>query len=567
MIDELVITNLGVISAAELQFGPGLTVITGETGAGKTMLLTGVQLLLGGPADPGVVREPAQRASVEGTFLIPDHGALRDRAEDAGAEIDDDALLLARTVPAQGRSRAFAGGRSVPRSVLAELGAFLVVIHGQAEQLQLRQPARQRATLDRFAGPAHAKVLAAYREVWTKLAELREQLHEWQARGRERELEAAHLRAGLEIIEALQPQEGEDAALREEAERLTNVEDLRSAATAAYGALSGHEDTPEAPDALSLVAHAAQALSAVSDPQLGGLAEQLHAATHQLTDIAAELRSYLDDLAADPQRLAEIHQRRAALRDATLRLVLTDPDELTTWSATAAQRLAEIADPEDAVAHLRQQLTAAEAELRELAQQLSRGREAAATTLGEAVTAELAGLAMPGARLQVTLQQREELGPWGAEDVAIELQPHPGAPPRPLGAGASGGELSRVMLGLEVVLADAHTGHAGQPTFIFDEVDAGIGGQAATEVGRRLARLAQHRQVIVVTHLAQVAAFADHHLLVEKTGDATATATTVVRLTEEDRLRELARMLSGQTDSTVAQRHAAELLQLAAVAR
>ncbi|HLS49901.1 MAG TPA: DNA repair protein RecN [Actinomycetaceae bacterium] len=566
MIEELTISNLGAIDAAHLEFGPGLTVITGETGAGKTMLLTGLELLLGGPSDPGMVRSAAERAAVEAVFLVSEDGPVRARAQEAGAEIDDGALVVARTLPAQGRSRGFAGGRSVPRAVLAELGAGLVVIHGQSDQLQLRQPARQRATLDRYAGQEHRETLAAYRRVWHRLGDLREELEHWHAHSRDRQQEAAHLRAGLELLETVAPLSGEDTALRDEAERLTNVEDRRAAASAAHGALSGSDETPEVTDAVTLVAQAAQALGS-EDPDLAALGERLTAATHQLTDVAAELSAYLDGLEADPHRLAHIHERRATLREATTRLMLNHPDELADWSATAAARLAALEDPDESLGAIREAIAQAETELAKLGQTVSAGRARAADELSAAVSVELEGLAMPGARLHVELAARADLGPWGAEDVSIELTPHPGAPPRPLGVGASGGELSRVMLALEVVLATRPGPTSAPATMVFDEVDAGIGGRAATEVGRRLARLARHRQVIVVTHLAQVAAFADHHLLVRKTSDTTATATDVVGLTEADRLQELARMLSGQTDSTVAQRHAAELLELAAVAR
>lgn len=566
MIEEIAIADLGAITSARLELGPGLTVITGETGAGKTMLLTGLELLLGGAGDPGAVREGTERATVEGTFLLEAGGPVARRAQEAGAAVEDGALLVSRTVPAGGRSRAYAGGRTVPRALLGELGEHLVTIHGQSDQLRLRSPARQRATLDDYAGPEHRAVLADYRGVWARLTEAEEELAHWQARSSDREAEAARLRAGLTLLEDLEPRAGEDAELRAEAERLTNVEDRRDAATTAYTALGGSRDEPSAPDASVLVAQAVQALDG-DDPLLRGLAERLTATTHQLTDITADLVTYLDDLAADPQRLQHVHERRAALRDATVRLALTDVDELAAWSRDGAQRLSELDDPGDAAARIEGEVRELRERLAGFAIQLTAGRRRGAAELGDAVGEELGGLAMPGAALHVSLHELAEPGPWGGEDVSIALRPHPGAPPRPLGQGASGGELSRVMLAIEVALAARGAADGRLPTFVFDEVDAGVGGRAATEVGRRLARLAATTQVIVVTHLAQVAAFADHHLLVTKESDDTTTATGVARITDERRRQELARMLSGQEDSTVARRHAAELLELAAVAR
>ena len=556
MIEEITIENLGVIVSARLELGPGFTVISGETGAGKTMVLTGLDLLLGGRGDPAMVRTDAERAVVEGTFVVtPDLAA---RVEDAGGTLDDDALLLARSLPARGRSRSFAGGRSVPQSFLAELAGDLVTVHGQSDQLRLRSPARQRALLDGFAGAT--ELLGQYRAAWHELSELRTALEEWQARSDERAGQAARLRAGLELLESLDPEPGEDDALRAEAERLGNVEELRLAAGRAHSAVAGTGEGATV-DATVLVDEARRALDA-PDPQLHALGERLAEISALLADLGTDIAGYLSSLEADPNRLQTVHERRAALRDAALRLAVTSPDELSDWARDAAARLAEIDGPQDGGAALEQRISTATATVDELAARLTAARTDAGTRLSQAVDAELAGLAMPGAHLEVRLDALDEPGPWGAESVSLRLQPRPDAPARPLGEGASGGELSRVMLALEVAVAATVTGT--HPTFVFDEIDAGVGGKAAIEVGRRLARLATTAQVVVVTHLPQVAAFADTHLLVAKS-TGTTTRTDVRHITGVEREQELARMLSGQEESEVALRHAAELIERASV--
>lgn len=607
LIESLSIEDLGIIESAELRFGPGLTALTGETGAGKTMVLTSLGLLLGQRAEAAVVRAGAQRALVEGAFLTdPDSPAGR-RAAEAGAELDDDLLIATRAVPAEGRSRAHLGGRSVPSSVLAEVGSRLVAVHGQADQLRLRSAAAQRAALDSLGGPEHAALCRRYAHAYRRRARAAEDLAQWQAGSRARAEEAARLRAWLEAIEAVDPVPGEDRALEAEAGRLEHAEDLRLAATAAAAALTADADPAaggsEAVDVASLIAAAGRALAGVDglDPALTELAARVRQLGILSADIGADLGSYLSGLDADPARLAWVNQRRAELTrlcretgGAAERI--DDVDALLEWGRRAADRLARIDGPVDGAEALNQALTEAQAELGATATELSAARARLAERLQESVTVELEGLRMNGARLVVGLEELDEPGPTGAEAVSLLLSPHPGATPMPLGKGASGGELSRIMLALEVVLADstvagpvpgARDGGGAAPdreharTFVFDEIDAGVGGRAAREIGRRLARLARSHQVIVVTHLAQVAAWADTQLVVRKEtqGDESApdgadhpgagtriTRTRVTRVTGAERERELARMLSGHDDSEAALRHAAELLAEASMA-
>ncbi|RYV50566.1 DNA repair protein RecN [Pengzhenrongella frigida] len=571
MFEEIRIENLGVISAARVVLGPGLTVLTGETGAGKTMVLTGLDLLLGGKADAGTVRIGQDRAVVEGRVTVGPDSPVRARAEEAGGELDDDgSLVLLRTVAAEGRSRAHLGGRSVPQGVLADLADDLVTVHGQADQARLRSPARQREALDAFAGAKHAANLTAYRADWAERSRLDAEIEELRERGQDRAREAELLRLGLGEVERVSPQPGEDLELAAEADRLGHAEDLRTAAAMAHDSLAGEGDTTDDAAATIVVDRARRALEQAGDhdPQLAGLATRLADLGYLLADIALELSGYLEDLDADPLRLESVQQRRAELGQLT-RSYGEDIDRVLAWAQTAGLRLLELDGGGDRLETLVAQRAALVTALDRRALALTTARQKAASTLAAAVTGELAGLAMAGARLRVEVTDAGP-GPWGSDAVEMLLVSHAGAPARPLGKGASGGELSRVMLAIEVSLATSpQSGARRPPTFVFDEVDAGVGGKAAVEVGRRLALLARGSQVLVVTHLAQVAAFADTHLVVTKSTSAgidTVTDSDVRAVTGPDRVRELARMLSGH-DSDAAQTHAAELLALSDVGR
>ncbi|MFC9240305.1 DNA repair protein RecN [Streptomyces decoyicus] len=569
------IRSLGVIDDAVVELSPGFTAVTGETGAGKTMVVTSLGLLLGGRADPALVRIGAKSAVVEGRISVGPQTPAAVRAEEAGAELDDGALLISRTLSAEGRSRAHVGGRSVPVGLLAELADDLVAVHGQTDQQGLLRPARQRQALDRYAGDTVAVPLAKYTAAHRRLRAVATELDELTTRARERSQEADLLRFGLDEIAEAEPQPGEDTELAAEAERLGHAEALASAATAAHAALAGNPEDPEGIDATTLVAGAHRALEAVRshDQELSALAERLGEIGILMADVAGELASYADGLDADPLRLAAVEERRAALNHLT-RKYGQDIAAVLAWSEESAGRLAELDGDDDRIGELAAERDALRAELGELAQTLTDARTASAQRFADAVTAELAELAMPHARVTVEIRQTEvaedadgievggrtvAYGPAGADEVELLLAPHPGAPPRPIAKGASGGELSRVMLAVEVVFA----GSDPVPTYLFDEVDAGVGGKAAVEVGRRLARLAKSAQVVVVTHLPQVAAFADRQLLVAKTNDGSVTRSGVKVLEGEERVRELSRMLAGQEDSETARAHAEELLETA----
>jgi DNA repair protein RecN (Recombination protein N) len=572
MLVELRIAGVGVIERAELELGPGLTVLTGETGAGKTMVLTAVNLLLGGRADAGVVRTGSERAEVEGLLRLDAGAPARARADELGAVVEDDELLVARTVSAQGRSRAVLGGRSVPVSVLAELAEDLVAVHGQSAQVALLRPDRQRDLLDAFGAP---ETVAARSEVATlhaRLAALRAQCAQLRASTEERAAEVAELREGLAAVDAVAPETGEDDALMTEQARLGHAEGLRDAAGRAATLLAGDESSLEQTDVLSQLAAARAALEAVRhvDPVAAALADRLAESSYLLVDLAGDVSSYLADVEADPQRLAAVSERRAQLA-ALMRRFGPTLDDVLAWAQQARTRLDEVDGTELRLPDLEAEADDVHARLAAAAARLGDAREKAASRLAQGVTAELAALAMPHARFDVVLSRRDDprgvpvhgrrvaCAAHGTETVAFVLAPHAGATPRPLDRGASGGELSRTMLALEVVLAAADP----VPTLVFDEVDAGVGGRAAVDVGRRLARLARTSQVLVVTHLPQVAAFADRHYVVRKGSAGQVTVSDVRLVTDTDRGAELARMMAGIETSDVALQHAAELLAMA----
>jgi DNA repair protein RecN (Recombination protein N) len=575
VLEEMRIRGLGVIADAVLELHPGLTVVTGETGAGKTMVVTGLGLLLGARADAGAVRSGTSGALVEGRVVVDPDGPVAKAATDAGAELDDDVLLLARSVSGSGRSRAHVGGRAVPVGVLGTLAAELVTVHGQSDQLRLLQPARQREALDRFAG--HDELRAQVQALHAELREVEQQLIDVVTRRRERAQEADLLRHGLAEVEAVDPQPGEDAALRAEDAWLGAADALRAAAELAHAALQSDDvDASGGADAAVLLSGARRALDAVRehDPALAVLDDRLAELSYLLADLAADLASYAAGVESDPARLAAVQERRAALATLT-RKYGDDADAVLAWAQQASLRLLELDDDDVRVEALQGERARLRERLADAAARLSASRTKAATRLGELVGAELASLAMPHARLEVAVEQRDDadglpldlsgggrtvaVGPHGADEVELRLAPHPGAPLRPVARGASGGELSRVMLALEVVLAGADP----VPTFVFDEVDAGVGGRAAVEIGRRLAALARSAQVVVVTHLPQVAAYADRHLRVVKAHDGSVTASDVALLDEDQRVRELARMLAGAEESDAAQAHAEELVAAA----
>ncbi|QTI67414.1 DNA repair protein RecN [Gordonia polyisoprenivorans] len=576
MLEELSIAGLGVIDGASAQFPPGFTALTGETGAGKTMIVTSLRLLAGGRADAGRVRSGAAKATVEGRFRVADpdqgpDGEVADLLESSGADLDDDGTVIAvRTVNADGRSRAHLGGRSVPVGTLGKLVSSVLTVHGQNDQLRLLRPDRQRAALDTFAGAKATKALAAYRRARAEWLAILDELDELRANSRGLAQEADRLRFGIDEIAAIDPQPGEDDSLADTIRRLTDLESIRTAASGSHEIVAG-----ESGSVIEGLGQVRSMLEAAADDELKRLAGRVGETLTVVTDIGDELTAYLSALPTDADSLDQLLSRQGELKS-LVRKYAPDIDGVIDWRTQAQTRLEQIEDPQGSVEELERRATAAAEIVADAAATLHRIRAKAATTMAGKVSKELAGLAMGDSTLSVEVGlesadaddrlaievdgQRAHAGADGADRVEFALVPHKGARPLPIATSASGGELSRVMLALEVVLAEPTSGSV----MVFDEVDAGVGGRAAVEIGRRLARLARAHQVIVVTHLPQVAAFADNHLVIGKSTSKGAVQTSTVRALERDeRIAELARMLAGLGESDTGKAHAEELLTTA----
>jgi len=559
MIEDIFIRDLGVISEAKLNFHPGLTVLTGETGAGKTMVLTALGLLLGARADSGMIRAGSSQAVLEGHWKLNSTNPAIVKAEDSGALVEDGELLLVRTVGSDSRSKAVIGGRSAPVGLLNELAEHLVVVHGQSDQIRLKSPVAQRIALDRFAGSKHQELLAGYLEIFNSWRSAKAQLDDLLKSDSTRASQIEELTESLELLAKLAIKPNEDVELADLAKRLSHTEDLRAAVGLAHEALI--TDTFDGSDAIGLVGKARKAIenAATHDTSLEPVASKLNELIENLNELAVELASYLSSLESESSMsIDEIQSRRSEITSALRRFGPTIVD-LYEFEKNASQKLLDLDTSTERVEELTARVLELEANARNKAGEISGNRKSAAEQLGERVTSELVALAMSGSKLHVQIEVTDTLSSTGLDNVSFLLESYAGAEPRPIGKGASGGELSRIMLALEVILAESDSA----PTFIFDEVDAGVGGAAAIEVGRRLAKLAKNAQVIVVTHLAQVAAFADQHLAIIKTSDAMFTASDVKVLDQAAKAEELARMLSGLSDSETAQSAALELLELA----
>ncbi|WP_458316219.1 DNA repair protein RecN [Mycolicibacterium brisbanense] len=580
MLAEIRIESLGAISSATAEFDRGLTVLTGETGTGKTMVVTGLHLLGGARADATRVRSGADRAVVEGRFSTTELGAdvalrVDELLESSGADRDDDGTVIAaRSVSRAGPSRAYLGGRSVPAKSLSSFTAEVLTLHGQNDQLRLMRPEEQRVALDRYADVD--KLLARYRRIREEWQLARKDLVDRRQRARELAQEADRLSFGINEIDAVAPQPGEDEAIVADIRRLSELDALREAAQTARVALAGALDDPS-PDAVSAtdgVGQAKSALESTDDASLQALGVRLAEAVVVISDVAAELGHYLDELPSDASTLETKLARQAELRTLT-RKYAADIDGVLAWARDAADRLAQLDVSEETLATLERRVGELESQVVAAAGELSKVRVKAAKGLAKAVTAELAGLAMANAIFSISVTPMParaddsspvtlpdgtvvHAGHDGVDAVEFGFTAHRGADVLPLTKSASGGELSRVMLALEVVLSASAEG----TTMVFDEVDAGVGGRAAVQIGRRLARLARTHQVIVVTHLPQVAAYADAHLLVDA-GDGRRKSSGVRRIDDDERVAELARMLAGLGESDSGRAHARELLEAA----
>ena len=565
-LEEISIRGLGVIEDATLELGSGFTVLTGETGAGKTMVLTALSLVLGGKADSSLIRIGRERLVASATFRV--QPKVEEIATEMGASIEDGELILSRTLNSQGKSRATAGGVSVPASVLSELGEELIEIHGQAASMSITKVTKQREILDRYAGAQFADVHAHYKMAFEEYNNVKSKIAALKSNAAGREKEIAVLEEFSLAFKKIKPLSGEASALVAEIMRLSSVESLRTSVGESVSLLLAEES-----GIVDSLATAKRNLESVADkdPLISEILASVTDSFFQLTEAAQSAHSYLEDLEADPMRLDNAQARRAELTSFLKRFASeAEADdqilELIKRHELVAETIADLTGGEDRLSQMEEELELLFGQLSARSQILSEVRKDFAAQLSAAVTEEIHMLSMPHTQFFCTVSSpdyAQKLSPsvftaTGADEVSMLLQAHRDGPLVQVAKGASGGELSRVMLALEVVLAESEP----VGTYIFDEVDAGVGGKAAVEVGRRLRELSQHAQVIVVTHLPQVAAWADSHFVVRKNDDGAVSQSDVVRVTGDSRVEEIARMLAGQEDSQSAREHAAELLAM-----
>jgi len=556
-LNEVSISGIGVIEKSNLEFGPGLTVITGETGAGKTMVLTALNLVLGGKADATLVRHGQERAIANATFDVPKEFEVR--FEEKGILSESGELILTRTVNRDGKSKAIASGATVSAAALQDIAEELVMVHGQAASQTLTKAAKHLELLDLFANTS----LDKFQELLAKANELNKRIKAMKSAGRERERQLTELKELLAAYRKFKPQAGELREVNDEISRLSSVEGLTSTAGTAGALLDNDEN-----GVLTQLGSAKKSLekALALDPSLVEISDQLNEAFFEIQDIAGNLAGYLSDLAADPARLEYLQNRKAELNTFIKRYAKsTSSDsnevlhELIEQCVNLDNEIADLEGGDDRIAILDKELLQIEADTLAAAKNLSKTRREYAKKLANAATEEIHALSMPNTNLVVEVNSGEnfsDLNATGFDEVNFFLQTHKDAPLVSIAKGASGGELSRVALAIEVVIAN----NEEIGTYIFDEVDAGVGGKAAIEVGRRLKNLSKVAQVIVVTHLPQVAAWADTHFVVTKDESGSVSMSQIRKLSDSERIEEIARMLAGHEDSVSARKHAEELI-------
>jgi len=565
-LEEISIRNLGIIEQSELELGRGLNVLTGETGAGKTMILTALTLVLGGKSDSSLVRHGSERLVATAQFSVTSNS--QEKLDEIGAETDGSSLIVTRTVNSDGKSKASCGGVTVPAGTLADVTEPLIEIHGQSANAQIVKPARQRELLDRFGGAVIAKAIVEYQEIYGQYSELKDRIKTMKASANKRDGEIAELEEFLTAWGKLKAVRNEASTVEDEIKRLSSVEDLRIASSGALSSLDAEES-----GALNLLHSARRFLDAAKgkDSRLEEIAERVAESLFILDDASSDLASYATGLEADPERLDILQNRKAEISLFIKRWggAGSLDDELVLLAAkakTGKESIADLKGGDDRIAELESELAKVKRSLLASAQSLTESRSEAARALSKAVTTEIQALSMPHTRFFAEVLspdygsalKESDFTVLGCDEITMQIQGQIDGPKIALGKGASGGEMSRIMLGLEVVIAESHP----VGTYIFDEVDAGVGGKAAIEVGKRLHALAQNAQVIVVTHLPQVAAWADTHFVVRKSSDGSVVQSGVSKLAQSERVEEIARMLAGLEESSSAREHAAELLAM-----
>ena len=558
-LEEISIRSLGVIESSNIEFKPGLTVLTGETGAGKTMVLTALGLVLGSKSDSDLVRAGQERAIVTGKFAVPKDLAMQ--IIDAGGEIEEESVVISRTVSTAGKSRVLVGGVVSSAAAVSSFASSLVEIHAQSSSSKLTKPGVARELLDRFAGidlTAYQQTFDQYQQMLLRINELKEQLSQ-------ADRQIAELSELASEFARLNPKSGELVEIENEIAKLGSVEVLNQAVSAALNLFENEELS-----AINMLQQIRKSLDQVNgkDKQLDAIAERYTESLLNLQDISSDLTSYLSQLEADPIRFEKLQDRKAALNSLIKRFGKGSDKEaafeqLLIDGKSAKERIADLSGGDQRVAELQREADSLFKMLQEQGLALSQLRKVNAKKLSSQVTVEVRNLSMPNASFVIEqtvgdVKNSKSFTSNGIDEISILFSAHSGGTPLALNKVASGGELSRVMLALEVVIAEA------EPigTYIFDEVDAGVGGKAAIEVGRRLSKLSKSAQVIVITHLAQVAAWADNHLVVKKSENGLVTQSDVMEVSATERKIEIARMLSGQEDSQTAQEHAGELLAI-----
>ncbi|MFC0265392.1 DNA repair protein RecN [Alloscardovia macacae] len=569
MLEELEIRALGPIQQARIMLAPhaGMNAITGETGAGKSMLLNAIELISGAQSQPARVGVDADQSWVQAIFDVSGNDRVLQLADEAGSECEDDQLFITRTVPKSGRSRSVLNGRSVPRGVLKNMTSQLVTIHGQSEQLKIANAVKQREFLDSFAANSSAR--SAYSQAYTQYSALKEKLDKLRHAQSDAVAQIDYLRDAISRIETVDPHVGEDEELkaqRDYIESATEIALARGGALMALDASAGEADEPSVSELLARAIHALRSVEHIE--KMGALVSRLEAASDEIQDIVYALSQDADD-DISPQDLDTINERIHDL-DELMKRWGPSLDDVLAWKEKAQFDLEDLDASPERIQELEKELEKSLEKAKDAARTLTATRVAAAEELGSRVTEELKSLAMEGSELHISVTSRDELDSFGADSVTFEFVPFPGSPRLPLGKSASGGELSRLMLALELVSfekkharegdADENAPRGSVPTLIFDEIDAGVGGKAAAELGKRLALLARGAQIIVVTHLPQVAAWANKQFVVAKEKTRDGAYTTVTHVDKEERVAEIARMLSG-SQSDMSLQHAAELIE------
>ena len=569
-LEEITIRSIGVIEHSTLEISKGLTVLTGETGAGKTMILTALNLILGGKSDSTLVRKGSERLVASGRFSVPPE--LSEVFDEAGLSLEDGEMILTRSVNSDGKSKAMCNSITVPASALLAASENLVEVHAQAANLNMTKAAKQRDLLDRFGGAPLKKSLSNYQEVLSSYHDLKNRIVAMKKSIDSREAQLGALREFASVMQKLNLIRGEATEIAHEIARLSSVEELRLAAQSATSVLEEEES-----GSLTTLGIIRKSLDSVrtKDPIIEDLYQRVSEAFFLIDDVKSSLSSYIANLEADPSRLDYLNSRKAQINELIKKYGggATIDEELVGLIERFESSKSDIADLEggdERLKELETELITVKKSLVASAQSLTKVRRENAITLGKKTTAEIAQLSMPHTTFHCVVESADYAGLkesdftiFGCDEISMLIQAHKDGPLVPLAKGASGGEMSRVMLALEVVLAASHP----VGTYVFDEVDAGVGGKAAIEVGRRLHALSQHAQVIVVTHLPQVAAWADSHFVVTKNSDGSVTESNVVKVSKEERIEEIARMLAGMESSLSAREHASELLALPLSAR